>query len=276
MPTSAREPAERTHARDRPVALARLGIASDDAARGDVRARPRARRSAESGSCARSGSASTSSWQAASPVSTGSSGASSARCRCGAEVALVDAERLGDERAAGAAGWRRAGRSLPRTRAMRTGSRSVRDEPCGESRRRGRASRRSRPACPPAASCASHGRSDCASAPRHRARPSARAATTLAAVGPDRIARRDEVVALAHLGCARAVPRPSGEQPRTSTACAATTRPSASSSSPTRDLLAQPAGGQRRHRDAVLDALGEQRRGRLGRDAGAPASAPRP
>ena len=62
------------------------------------------------------------------------------------------------------------------------------------------------------------------------------------------------------------MPLPSGEQPRTSTACAETTRPSASSSSETATCSLRRRRREGGHRDPVLDALGEHRRGRLRRD----------
>ena len=87
------------------------------------------------GSCARSGSLSTTSWHGASPTSAGSSGASRRAPQERPEAALVDAERLGDERAAGQ--QIRDEGQLAAVHARDAHRVAVeRDEPCGESGRR--------------------------------------------------------------------------------------------------------------------------------------------
>ena len=181
-----------------------------------------------------------------------------------AEAVLADAERLGDQRAAGSR-LATSGQIAPAHARDAHGLATVSDEPRREARPRGRARPRSRPAGPAAASCASHGRSDCSSAvDTERAR--AHELDDLSAVGPDRFPRGDEGVALAYL--------------RVSARRAAAERRAAAHVDGLRgdheaereqllghrDLLAQPARGQRGHRDAVLDALREHRRGGLGRD----------
>ena len=223
--------AERPHARDRPVALAGLGIARDDAAGGDVRpalvleeARDRqqrevgivlddllARRRVDDGRrrAARPGPRAGARRGSASPTPS----ASAISARVGMQV--------GDQRQLAAVDVRDA-----------HGLAVVRDEPCGQpgggvecladldQPAAGRELREPRP-------------QRLGVRRRHRARPSARARRPRCGRGRSSRPRPRRRSARAPARCARAVPRPSGEQPRTSTACAATTRPSASSSSAT-------------------------------------------
>ncbi len=223
--------AERAHARDRPVALTRLGVARDDAAGGDVRPalvleEARDRQPREIGIALDDLLA-----RRRRRSSTGSSGASSARCRSAprprsstpsaSAMSARPGQQVRDEGQLAAVHARDA-----------HGLAVERDETCGEPGRRVerladldqpavvRELREPRP-------------QRLRVSPRHRARPSARARRPRRGRGRSSRPPPRSRSARAPGSRARAVPRPSGEQPRTSTACAATTRPSASSSSPT-------------------------------------------
>ena len=196
MPTSAREPPSgRTRAIDQ-LRSAGLGVARDDAARGDVRPalvleEARDRQLGEVGIVLDELLA----RRIAADVRI------DGRLQRLLQVApRVPARRRRAPRRSArgsAAGWRRAAsRCRARARCEPARGRARRGAP--QVRRRDRASRRPRPGRPSAASWASHGRSDWASAvDTERAR--AHELDDRAAVGPDRVAGGDEVVALAHL-----------------------------------------------------------------------------
>ena len=168
------------------------------------------------------------------------------------------------------------GRSLPRTRAIAHGLAVMRDQPrreavCGielvgdlDQPAGGRELREPRPqrlrVSSPAPSA-----------------PERTSSTTSVAVGPDRVARGHEGVALAHLGVGARRAAPSGDAAAHVDGLGRR-RPARARAAPRRAATCSLSrrAAERRHRDAVLDALRERRRGGLGRDAGARASAPRP
>ena len=189
--------AERAHARDRPVALARLGIARDDAAGGDVRPALVLEEAGDRQRARDRDRSSTTSWHGAVAgehrlerrVQRRAADARRARAR---------PRRAPRRSAPGSAAGSRPAAARSRARARRAPARGRARRGARPAQRRDRASRRSRPAGRRPRARASHGRSDWASATgTERAR--AHELDDLAALRPDRVARGHEGVALAHL-----------------------------------------------------------------------------
>ena len=195
MPTSAREPPSgRTRAIDQlrsPVSGSRATMQP-----AVMYGPPSCSKKRGMGRSARSGCSWTTSWHGPFSAMAGSSAASSAPTRCGPRPPSPTPSASAIS-ARPASRFATSGSSLPRTRAMRTGSRRCFTS-CAARPAAGSSSRSISTSRPLEASCASHGRSDCSSAlDTERAR--AHELDDLTAVGPDRFSRRDEPVALAYL-----------------------------------------------------------------------------